>query len=67
MTLFPTANLFAAGHRIRLDVSSSNFPKYDVNPNTGEPEGAARHVVQCGEVVGVRRCCGLRFFPEPLS
>jgi len=40
--LFPTANLFAAGHRIRLDISSSNFPKYDVNPNTGEPEGAAR-------------------------
>ncbi len=41
-TLFPTANLFAAGHRIRLDISSSNFPKFDVNPNTGEPEGAAR-------------------------
>ncbi len=37
-----TANLFAAGHRIRLDVSSSNFPKFDVNPNTGDPEGAAR-------------------------
>ena len=42
VTLFPTANMFAAGHRIRLDISSSNFPKYDVNPNTGEPEGAAR-------------------------
>lgn len=39
---FPTANLFKAGHRIRLDVSSSNFPKFDVNPNTGEPEGTAR-------------------------
>lgn len=39
---FATANLFKAGHRIRLDVSSSNFPKYDVNPNTGEPEGASR-------------------------
>ncbi len=42
VTLFPTANLFKAGHRIRLDVSSSNFPKFDVNPNTGEPDGAAR-------------------------
>lgn len=42
VTLMPTANLFLAGHRIRLDVSSSNFPKFDVNPNTGEPEGAAR-------------------------
>ena len=41
ITLFPTANLFLPGHRIRLDVSSSNFPKFDVNPNTGEPEGAA--------------------------
>jgi hypothetical protein len=39
--LFPTANLFLPGHRIRLDVSSSNFPKFDVNPNTGEAEGAA--------------------------
>jgi predicted acyl esterase len=34
--------LFAAGHRIRLDISSSNFPKFDVNPNTGEPDGMAR-------------------------
>lgn len=42
VTLFPTANLFRAGHRIRLDVSSSNFPKFDVNSNTGEPEGTAR-------------------------
>jgi uncharacterized protein len=37
---FPTANLFKRGHRIRLDVSSSNFPHFDVNPNTGAPEGA---------------------------
>ncbi len=35
----PTSNLFAAGHRIRLDVSSSNFPRLDLNPNTGEPMG----------------------------
>ena len=37
--LFPTANRFLAGHRIRLDVSSSNFPHFDVNPNTGGPQG----------------------------
>jgi uncharacterized protein len=37
---FPTSNLFKRGHRIRLDVSSSNFPHFDVNPNTGAPEGA---------------------------
>jgi putative CocE/NonD family hydrolase len=36
---FPTSNLFKRGHRIRLDVSSSNFPHFDVNPNTGAPEG----------------------------
>ena len=35
--LLPASNLFAAGHRIRLDISSSNFPRFDVNPNTGEP------------------------------
>jgi putative CocE/NonD family hydrolase len=39
---FATANLFKKGHRIRLDISSSNFPKFDVNPNTGEPEGRGR-------------------------
>jgi uncharacterized protein len=39
---FPTANLFKAGHRIRLDISSSNFPHFDANPNTGEPEGLSR-------------------------
>lgn len=42
--LFPTANLFRAGHRIRLDIASSEFPHYDLNPQTGEPEGAWRRV-----------------------
>ncbi|MCC6382880.1 MAG: CocE/NonD family hydrolase [Dehalococcoidia bacterium] len=32
-----TAHLFRAGHRIRLEVSSSNFPRFDANPNTGSP------------------------------
>ena len=36
---FPTSNLFKRGHLIRLDVSSSNFPHFDVNPNTGASEG----------------------------
>lgn len=39
---FATATLFKAGHRIRLDISSSNFPKFDVNPNTFDPEGSGR-------------------------
>ena len=42
LTLYPTANLFARGHRIRLDISSSNFPRFDVNPNTGEASGRER-------------------------
>lgn len=37
-----TSNWFAPGHCIRLDVSSSNFPHYDINPNTGEPLGLNR-------------------------
>ena len=40
--IWPTSNLFKAGHRIRLYVSSSNFPRFDVNPNTGEPLNANR-------------------------
>jgi uncharacterized protein len=35
--MYPTSVVFKKGHRIRLDISSSNFPRFDVNPNTGEP------------------------------
>ena len=42
ITLYPTSNRFSAGHRIRLDISSSNFPRFDVNPNTGDPIGTER-------------------------
>ena len=34
-----TSNLFKKGHRIRLEISSSNFPRFDRNSNTGEPIG----------------------------
>jgi predicted acyl esterase len=40
----PTSNLYKAGHRIRLDISSSNFPRFDLNPNTGEPIGRHTHM-----------------------
>jgi putative CocE/NonD family hydrolase len=39
-----TANVFLLGHRIRVDVTSSNFPQYDRNPNTGEDLGASERV-----------------------
>jgi putative CocE/NonD family hydrolase len=43
--LWATGNLFQAGHRIRLYLSSSNFPRFNRNPNTGEPmAGATRQV-----------------------
>ena len=45
ISLYPTSNLFKKGHRIRLDIASSNFPRFDVNPNTGEPIGLNRLVV----------------------
>ncbi|MBJ7601004.1 MAG: X-Pro dipeptidyl-peptidase [Candidatus Nephthysia bennettiae] len=38
--LWSTSNLFKAGHRIRLQVTSSNFPRWDRNPNTGHDLGA---------------------------
>jgi putative CocE/NonD family hydrolase len=34
-----TSNVFKAGHRIRVQVSSSNFPRWDRNLNTGHPIG----------------------------
>lgn len=42
---FPTANVFKAGHRIRVDISSSNFPRFDLNPNTGNHDEADRRRV----------------------
>jgi putative CocE/NonD family hydrolase len=43
--LYPTANIFAKAHRIRLDISSSNFPRFDLNPNTGEPLQQHRRMI----------------------
>jgi len=37
--LWATSNVFKAGHRIRLEIASSNFPRFDRNPQTGQ--GAA--------------------------
>ena len=47
--LWATANVFKAGHRIRLEVSSSNFPRFDRNPNTGHDlfsDGEVRSALQ---------------------
>src|SRR5262249_17240034 len=51
ITLYPNANVFKKGHRIRVDVSSSNYPRFDVNPNTGDPLGAHRRLVAADNTV----------------
>ncbi len=40
--LVATANEFAPGHRIRVDITSSSFPRFDRNPNSGNPVGSDR-------------------------
>lgn len=59
---FPTSNLFCAGHCIRVDISSSNYPHFDANPNTGEREGGATHLNLARNAVhfgGARPSCVL--------
>ena len=48
---FDTANVFKKGHRIRIDISSSNFPRFDVNPNTGEPLGQNRREIKADQTI----------------
>ena len=48
---YPTANRFKAGHRIRIDISSSNFPRFDVNPNTGDPVGQHRRALPADNAI----------------
>ncbi len=49
--LWVTANLFQPGHRIRLEVSSSNFPRFDRNPNSGEPFGTDTELLKAAQTV----------------
>ena len=44
-----TANFFSAGHRLRLEVSSSNFPRFDRNPNTGGPIAAETRLLRASQ------------------
>ena len=49
--LYPTSNIFKKGHRIRVDISSSNFPRFDVNPNTGEPLNRHRRMLVATQTI----------------
>jgi putative CocE/NonD family hydrolase len=48
---FPTGNVFKRGHRIRVDISSSNYPRFDINPNTGEPLGKHRRMIEATNTI----------------
>ena len=49
--MFATSNLFKKGHRIRLDISSSDYPAYDPNPNTGEPYMTGHHRINARNTI----------------
>ena len=49
--LWATSNLFWKDHRIRLEISSSNFPRFDRNANTGGPIGGDRTVVSALQTI----------------
>jgi putative CocE/NonD family hydrolase len=42
--MYPTSNLFRRGHRIRVDVTSSSFPRFSRNLNTGEHVGTGTRI-----------------------
>jgi uncharacterized protein len=49
--LWATSNVFLAGHKLRLEVSSSNFPRFDRNLNTGEEQARAMRMVKATNVI----------------
>ena len=51
ISLWSTSNVFLAGHRLRLEVSSSNFPRFDRNLNTGENQAESTRLVKAANVV----------------
>ncbi|HEU4402769.1 MAG TPA: CocE/NonD family hydrolase, partial [Candidatus Polarisedimenticolia bacterium] len=46
-----TSNVFKKGHRIRLQVTSSRFPSFDRNPNTGDPFGTSTRTVVAHQLI----------------
>jgi putative CocE/NonD family hydrolase len=49
--LWATSNVFLPGHRIRLEISSSNFPRFDRNLNTGEAFGEGTRGIAARQTV----------------
>ena len=51
LDLWETSNLFMAGHKIRLEISSSNFPRFDLNLNTGNRPGIDDEVLIANQII----------------
>ena len=51
LDLWSTSNVFLAGHKLRLEVSSSNFPRFDRNLNTGEDQARATRMLKATNVI----------------
>ena len=51
LDLWNTCQLYKKGHRIRLEISSSAFPKYDRNLNTAEPLGTSTRMVKAVQTI----------------
>jgi hypothetical protein len=51
LDLVGTSNVFLRGHSLRLEISSSNFPRFDRNLNTGEEIKSARHFVSATNTI----------------
>ena len=49
--VWATSNVFRKGHRLRLELSSSNFPRFDRNLNTGEDSATARKPVSASNTI----------------
>ena len=49
--LWVTGNLFHTGHRVRLEISSSNFPRFDRNPNTGHAFGTDAELAKAEQTI----------------
>jgi uncharacterized protein len=51
LDLWATSNVFRKGHRLRLEISSSNFPRFDRNLNTGADSASAQKFVSASNTV----------------
>lgn len=49
--LWVTSNVFLKGHRARVEISSSNFPRFDRNPNTGHPFGSDAELAKASQTI----------------